>query len=265
MCEFFSFITYKGQKFYFDAEQRKGLPLNEQDSHSAIIKHFFPNATVDMDTQVNKWEFNPVTSVLTADSIVDQEEIFEDVLHWAKAFAGSSKFQLILDLMPAALEIALKDTDSGVREVAASNSNMTAELLELALKDSDYWVRRAAVSNPNMTVQLLEIALKDTDYWVREVAARHTNMTAELLELALKDSSYSVREAAVSNCNMTAALLEIALEDSSYSVRRVAVSNHSMTAELLEIALKDTDYVIRRVAELVLKEKFGRIALVSKG
>jgi hypothetical protein len=197
MCKFFSFITHKGQKFYFDAEQRKGLSLKDQDSHSAIVENVFPNATVDMDTQVNKWEFDPVTGKLTADGTSDQDELFEDVLHWAKEFAGSSKFQLILKQMTTPLlELALKDPDYGTRKAAASNCNMTAALLELALKDVSYWIRSAAASNPNMIAALLEIALKDDNYWVREAAASNCNMTAQLLEIALKDPNDWVREAA---------------------------------------------------------------------
>jgi hypothetical protein len=252
MCKFFSFITYKGQKFYFDAEQRKGLSLKDQDSHSAIIKDAFPNSTVDMDTQVNKWEFDPVTGKLTADRIEDQAELFENVLHWAKKFAASRKFRLILDLMPAALELAFKGTDFEVREAAASNCNMTAELLEIALKDPNYCVRRVAASNCNMTAELLEIALKDTIYYVRKAAASNCNMTAELLELALKDTDFEVREAAASNCNMTAQLLEIALKEVSCYVRREAASNCNMTVELLEIALKDVSCYVRKVAAIKL-------------
>ncbi|MFH1236174.1 MAG: hypothetical protein V1685_04530, partial [Parcubacteria group bacterium] len=73
MCKFFSFNTDgKGGFFYFDAEQRAALRLNnpnnyEPDSHTSIATFHGFKATAE--DRLNKWEYNPLTQKLVADQI----------------------------------------------------------------------------------------------------------------------------------------------------------------------------------------------------
>ena len=53
MCDFFSFNTYKGEKYYFNAEQRKTEA--EPDSHSRIAEVFL-GSTIKED-KCNKYEY----------------------------------------------------------------------------------------------------------------------------------------------------------------------------------------------------------------
>ena len=86
MCKFFSFVTYKGKKYYFDSEARKAE--RELDSHSKICSTFL-NSLVKEDKS-NKYEFTK--DGLIKDSIQDEDECFDDVKDWMNNFQESREF-----------------------------------------------------------------------------------------------------------------------------------------------------------------------------
>ena len=89
MCNFFSFITYKGKKFYFNDEQRK--TEHDSDSHSRIAEVFL--ASTIKEDMCNKYEYT--NGQLRQDQINDKEEEFDDVKDWANKFGNSRSFAFI--------------------------------------------------------------------------------------------------------------------------------------------------------------------------
>ena len=81
MCKFFSLISDgNGKACYFDAKLRadvkQGLiKVESPDSHTSIADYYgFKGSKEDT---VNKWEYNPITRVLTEDNIaVDNDKFF---------------------------------------------------------------------------------------------------------------------------------------------------------------------------------------------
>jgi len=70
MCNFLSVVTTKlGDFKYADWEMRKTNLKESWDSHSKLIEHF----KLD-DAKTNKYEYNPLTQELVADSIVFEED-----------------------------------------------------------------------------------------------------------------------------------------------------------------------------------------------
>ena len=92
MCDFFSIVTMPdarpGERFYFDWMNRVERNHEDCDSHSTICKRF----SLDEDKS-NKYEYNPLTKVLTVDQInnrVDdrlQVEAWCEQLDWKRIVA----------------------------------------------------------------------------------------------------------------------------------------------------------------------------------
>lgn len=76
MCEFFSFVTLHGEKYYFNWDQRKAVDFKDCDSHSEIVK--LHNLT---DDAVNCYEYNPLTKKLEVDCQYGEDDS-EEVLAW---------------------------------------------------------------------------------------------------------------------------------------------------------------------------------------
>jgi hypothetical protein len=91
MCNFFSFITYKGEKYYFNHLQRGELPISNYDSHTEIAHHFLGSNL--KEDHCNKYEY--FDGELKIDTIQDKDECFEDVKTWMDKFAKSDKFEKI--------------------------------------------------------------------------------------------------------------------------------------------------------------------------
>ncbi|HPH55846.1 MAG TPA: hypothetical protein PLL41_08225, partial [Smithella sp.] len=89
MCNFFSFVTKPdgnpNERFFFDWAQRVEHKHKDCDSHSRICKFY----ALDED-KCNKYEYNPLTGVLTVDQInneIDdrvQVEAWCEKLDWKK-------------------------------------------------------------------------------------------------------------------------------------------------------------------------------------
>jgi hypothetical protein len=89
MCTFFSFCTcpsfHPGKRFYFNWKQRNSKESAYQDiycdSHDHIIHHY----KLD-DAVVNKYEYNPFTKRLIADTINSSINDIAQVRDWAEKF-----------------------------------------------------------------------------------------------------------------------------------------------------------------------------------
>ena len=91
MCQFFSFVTKGNKKYYLNWEQRQELIKNnpdhlEPDSHTSICEFHGLD-----DDEVNKYEYNPLTSEFT----VDQINIKDDRA-LAKKWVGLVDFSTII-------------------------------------------------------------------------------------------------------------------------------------------------------------------------
>ena len=92
MCNFFSFVTQPderpNERFYFDWMNRVERNHEDCDSHSTICKRF----NLDEDKS-NKYEYNPLTKVLTVDQINNelddrlQVEAWCEQLDWKRIVA----------------------------------------------------------------------------------------------------------------------------------------------------------------------------------
>jgi hypothetical protein len=83
MCKFFSFVTYQGNKYFFNSEQRR---LDEKhDSHTNIA-----HVSKIPEDRSNKYEF--FDGKLVADSITDTEEVFDDVKSWVEQFVTTREY-----------------------------------------------------------------------------------------------------------------------------------------------------------------------------
>ena len=84
MCDFFSFITLNGDKYYFNWKQRKNRKFDECDSHSEIVKHYKLT-----DESINCYEYYPLTELLKIDCQHGKDDSAEvqtwcDSLDWKK-------------------------------------------------------------------------------------------------------------------------------------------------------------------------------------
>jgi hypothetical protein len=87
MCKFLSFVSRRdGKRFYTDWSLRQKENFSDHcDSHSWLAERFKNDSGSPHDEdKLNKWEWNPLTQVLTPDSIVFEESESE-VRAWCEA------------------------------------------------------------------------------------------------------------------------------------------------------------------------------------
>ena len=139
MCQFFSFVTYKGKKYYFDSEARR--QRGEHDSHSNICSTFL-NSLIKEDKS-NKYEFT--SEGLIKDSIRDDEEQFDDVKDWMANFSKTREFWKIcvrslskgincLDMIPEDKRQATSDI---IHEFACWSAEQVLDIYEKKYPEDD--------------------------------------------------------------------------------------------------------------------------------
>ena len=158
MCQFFSFVTYKGQKFFCNDLDRE--VVDNPDSHTNICNLFHLP-----EDKCNKYEW--VDGRLIRDSIVDKEEVLEDVQAWIENLVQSPAFTRIKDVLIKRLITQSTDKHYAIRCGVAENTNTPSETLVVLSKDEDSEVRHSVAENTNTPSETLVVLSKDENYGIR--------------------------------------------------------------------------------------------------
>jgi hypothetical protein len=148
MCNFFSFITYKGEKYYFDHIQRREAPNLDHDSHTTIAD-FFLKSTIKED-RCNKYEY--VNGKLEIDTIQDEDECFEDVKAWMDEFAKSEKFEKICIEVLNKFGYMLKYIKNQTKDMCLAAVNQDGNALQYVKKQTNE-ICLAAVNQDGYALQ----------------------------------------------------------------------------------------------------------------
>jgi hypothetical protein len=171
MCNFFSFVSYRGKKYYFDE-----LSMGEHDDYSS---HSFICETFDLlEDMCNKYEI--VCGKLVVDNIGNSEELLEDVQHWVDDFVASPKYQRILKKHQRWLAKLSGDKEYNVRQSIANNPYTASKTLTKLADDVWPIVRREVAGNTNTSRKTLVKLASDEDPNVCYIAKNNPNFPKTL-------------------------------------------------------------------------------------
>lgn len=187
MSRFFSFVTYEGQKYFFDDLARIGA--ERYDSHTCICMVFkLP------ECKCNKYEI--VDGKLVVDNIANCEELLEDVQEWAEYFVASPAFARIAAAHQANLRRKAADYSVRGLELAAIDTEAPLEILQTAAQHWYEFVREAVAKNRKAPEALLALLSRDVSKWVRMAVAGNSNTPIHSLLVLEKDEFCYVRDEA---------------------------------------------------------------------
>lgn len=158
MCNFFSFVTFNGKPYYFNARQRRDQIV--PDSHSGICCHY----GLPCD-KVNKYEFG-TNRGFRIDQINAKRDDSRWAEAWVKEFSKTKQFSDIcakeLRFIPSAIRFIRNPTEAQKLKAVRSNGLMIqyiknpSEAVRVAAVEEDCYAIEH-IKNPSEKVQLAVI------------------------------------------------------------------------------------------------------------
>lgn len=137
------------------------------------------------------------------------------------------------------MEYCVLSPQNELRQIVATNANLTDLFVSWMVKDIDPFVRAALAKNPSIKPSYIELLSKDDNLLVISAASENPNLTVNCLYELSKHRSYIVRTGVAANPNTNEEILEFLSRDSEWGVRRSVAANPSTSTELLDILSKD--------------------------
>ena len=137
------------------------------------------------------------------------------------------------------MEYCVLSSQNELRQIVATNANLSDLFVSWMVKDVDPFVRAALAKNSSINPTYIEILAKDKNLLVISAASENPNLSASCLNELSKHRSYIVRTGVAANPNTKHEILESLSKDSEWGVRRSVAANPSASTELLDILSKD--------------------------
>ena len=232
MCQFFSFVTYKGKPFYLNIEKRKEIISRGKEYFEFLDSHSFLCSELKLDVdKVNKYEYND--NGFEVDQINDLLNDSEEAKKWVEKFIKTKEFQKICieSVVSDGKAIKyIKNPSEKLKEIAVKQNgnaikyikNPSEKLKELAVKQNKNAIKH--IKNPSTKIQ--ELAVKQNGYVIKYIK----NPSEKIQELAVKQNGYVIKHIK----NPSEKLKELAVKENGYAMQYIK----NPSEKIQELAVK---------------------------